>query len=105
MRLAIYFLAFFTVVLSCIPCQDKVLRFSYEQAVTIKTDADHRDQGGVDLCSPFCICACCAGITLQQPVPSLPKVACTALFNGNAFAYTAESKGRDLASIWQPPRI
>ncbi|MCF2489160.1 DUF6660 family protein [Dyadobacter sp. CY347] len=106
MRLALYILAFYTVVLSCIPCQDEPLRFSHKDIpATINTSADHQDQGTVDLCSPFCICACCAGITLQQPFASLPEVTSVPFFKDDAFAYTAGSKGGDPASIWQPPRI
>ncbi|WP_439556235.1 DUF6660 family protein [Dyadobacter sp.] len=106
MRLALYILAFYTVILSCIPCQDEVLRISYAATTTtINANADHQDQGIVDLCSPFCICACCAGITLQEPVASLPEVASVSFFNDDAFTYTADCKGGGLASIWQPPRI
>ncbi|WP_215239255.1 DUF6660 family protein [Dyadobacter helix] len=106
MRLAIYVLAFFTVVLSCIPCQDKPARVSYKDTITIiDASADCQDQATNDLCSPFCICACCAGITLQQPVALLPDAASLPFFNDDAFTYTAGSKGGDLASIWQPPRI
>ena len=106
MRLALYILAFYTVILSCIPCQDEVLRVSYPATkATINANADHQDQGIVDLCSPFCICACCAGITLQDPVMSLPEVASTAFFSDKAFTYTARIDGGGLASIWQPPRI
>jgi hypothetical protein len=106
MRLALYILAFYTVVLSCIPCQDEVLRVSYEQTTTtLNTNADHQDQGIVDLCSPFCICACCAGITLQDPVMSLPEVASTAFFSDPDFTYAARSDGGEMKSIWQPPRI
>lgn len=106
MRLALYILAFYTVVLSCIPCQDEPLRVSYKSSIAIiNASADHQDQGTVDLCSPFCICACCAGITLQQPAASLPDATSLPFFNDDIFAYTAGSKGGDLASIWQPPRI
>ncbi|WP_409012398.1 DUF6660 family protein [Dyadobacter sp. 50-39] len=106
MRLAIYLLAFYTVVLSCIPCQDDPLRVSYKGTIAIiNASADHQDQGTVDLCSPFCICACCAGITLQEPITSLPEAASAPFFKDDAFAYTTDSTGGNLASIWQPPRI
>ena len=106
MRLALYILAFYTVVLSCIPCQDEPLHLSYKGSMaSIHASADHQDQGTVDLCSPFCICACCAGITLQQPFTSLPTATSVPFFKDDAFAYAAGSKGGDLASIWQPPRI
>ncbi|WP_374756333.1 DUF6660 family protein [Dyadobacter psychrotolerans] len=105
MRLAFYILSFYTVVLSCIPCQEEVLRVSYEQTTTIlNTNADQQ-QGIADLCSPFCICACCTGTTLQEPVISLPEVASTAFFSDQAFTYTARNDGGELTSIWQPPRI
>ncbi|WP_149244359.1 DUF6660 family protein [Dyadobacter sp. 32] len=106
MRLALYLLAFYTVVLSCIPCQDEPFCVSYNGSLAISdASSDHQDQGNVDLCSPFCICACCAGITLQQPVASLPDADSLPFFNDDAFAYTAGSKSGDLATIWQPPRI
>lgn len=106
MRLALYILAFYTVILSCIPCQDEPSQASYKgEMATINARSGHQDQGAVDLCSPFCICACCAGITLQQPVTPLPDAASVPFFHDDTFAYTAGSKGGDLASIWQPPRI
>jgi hypothetical protein len=106
MRLALYILAFYTVILSCIPCQDEVLRVSYEQTTTtLNTNSDHQGQGIVDLCSPFCICACCAGITLQDPVLALPEVASAAFFSDPDFIYAARNDGGELTSIWQPPRI
>ncbi|WP_374761911.1 DUF6660 family protein [Dyadobacter frigoris] len=105
MRLALYILAFYTIVLSCIPCQDEVLRPSYKAIGSIISTSTDKGQSVGDVCSPFCICACCAGITLQEPFISLPEVASTVFFSDQAFTYTARDDGGELTSIWQPPRI
>ena len=70
MKLIAYILAFYTLILSCIPCQDEAVLFAkMEQRNQTEFSISHQKQQNedkCDLCSPFCICACCAGITLNK---------------------------------------
>lgn len=55
-----------------------------------------------DICTPFCMCHCCGGITLiymqslefKQPINSL-----------NNFQYCENSLSDISYSIWQPPKV
>ena len=107
MKLTHYILAIYTLLLSCIPCQDEMI-VSMDQTdnVTIvDTNQNVNDQHALDLCSPFCICACCSGITLQHTVSSLPILTFFAFPEEKTFAYIQRTDSGDLTSIWQPPRI
>lgn len=105
MKLAHYILALYTILLSCIPCQDEVVAALHENQITsISTNTHDDGQEAVDLCSPFCICACCAGITLQQVPGSLPEAASSPFYNDRSYAYLAPGMSENLSAIWQPPR-
>ncbi|WP_374760192.1 DUF6660 family protein [Dyadobacter pollutisoli] len=104
MRIILIILAFYTIALSCIPCQDQALEVSYSDHVTV--DASSQQQStDIDLCSPFCICTCCSAITLQAETAPPPMMASFPVFEELIFAYSSNINGGDLTSIWQPPRI
>ncbi|WP_374756328.1 DUF6660 family protein [Dyadobacter psychrotolerans] len=106
MKLAHYFLAIYTVLLSCIPCQDEVLMSFHDTTkITVRTASELPREQVPDLCSPFCICACCSGITIQQQVPCLPESVTFSFLKENAFVYTPQINSTNLTTIWQPPRI
>ncbi|NIJ52845.1 DUF6660 family protein [Dyadobacter arcticus] len=102
-RTILILLAFYTIALSCIPCQDEALGELHDAA----SIQQHTSQEPVDLdlCSPFCVCTCCAGITLQQEMDSAPLLSNFSVFEEITFAYSSGANSGDLTSIWQPPRI
>jgi len=104
MRLAHYILALYTVLLSCIPCQDE-LPIAVAATHVVSASADMHDPHTVDLCSPFCICACCSGITLQPSIAALPEMPSFSFPDEKVFSYSRRIHSGDLTSIWQPPRI
>ncbi|WP_221391231.1 DUF6660 family protein [Dyadobacter sp. NIV53] len=107
MRLIFYLLSFYTISLSCIPCQDEIVmpsHDSYSAIANIKTN-QNAEQQVVDLCSPFCICACCAGVTLQYATASLPALSYSLFPDEKSFRYIPHSGSGNTMMIWQPPRV
>ena len=106
MKLALYILALYTIVLSCIPCQDEIqLPVSEVSSSYISRNADQNQQNPMDLCSPFCICACCSGITLQYITAILPDITIFSFPEEKSFTYMFHPGSGNSMIIWQPPRI
>ncbi|WP_439557446.1 DUF6660 family protein [Dyadobacter sp.] len=105
MKLLYYILSLYTILLSCIPCQDEAPE-PVSEVYVASIRADHPDDthAALDLCSPFCICTCCAGITLQQVPAALPEATSSLIFQDRFDTYTRPGHSENLNSIWQPPR-
>jgi hypothetical protein len=104
-----YLLAFYVLALSCIPCQDEALPLPDSNgtaAVATASIANAGDshQEAIDLCSPFCICACCASVTITPTVAALPDNAVSQLIPPAGFSYLQMLYTGDMAGIWQPPQ-
>lgn len=100
-----YLLAFYVFALSCIPCQDEAVPLP-DGSVAAATVSDARDghQEAIDLCSPFCICACCASVTISPAIAALPESAVSQLVPPTGFSYLQVLYAGDMAGIWQPPQ-
>ncbi|MEO7264319.1 MAG: hypothetical protein ABIW38_05370 [Ferruginibacter sp.] len=100
-----FFMAFLVPVLSFLPCADIILQedkcnkeFSLE-----KPAHQHGETGDNDGCSPFCHCACCAGIAFQQITISFSLID---LFVKNiSCIYNPAGIIHIASEVWQPPRI
>ena len=93
-------------VLTCVPCHDSALAHSRheDKAAVAVLDAHHASgHCHADLCSPFCACACCAGITLTQAV-TMEVVVEDASPEVQPVAYVSRTPKSIAATIWQPPR-
>jgi hypothetical protein len=100
-----YLLAFYTIVLSGFACQDKdrvfVQNLSQQQEITTGEDGC---EAPVDLCSPFCVCACCASITLTGTASVPIKISLTFPVTTVLFSYCQPFSSGNSAGIWQPPK-
>lgn len=106
MRIALIILAIYTTALSCIPCKDNVQKGAYGINVNVIKAGQARQQtADVDLCTPFCTCTCCASVSTQQQIATLPCKTTFSTFEDITFAYLNHSHSSDLTSIWQPPRV
>jgi hypothetical protein len=114
-----YLLAFYVLALSCIPCQDEALPSQDSSgtaavatvavataavATAVVTHAGDGHQEAIDLCSPFCICACCASVTITPTVATLPENAVSQLIPPAGFSYLQMLYTGDTTGIWQPPQ-
>lgn len=106
MKSALYILAFYTLLLACIPCQDEVFtRIDQNPVSVVDAGVDHPPHGSADLCSPFCICTCCAGMDIPVLITSLPErpTACFTKKPDSLYLSAVPSGGS--SSVWQPPRV
>lgn len=101
-----YVLALYVVMLSCIPCQDDVaFKAGSVSPAAVVSDAGDGHGEALDLCSPFCICACCAGVTIVKPAPGLPETGLVPRPSVAGVPYISPIYAGDPAGIWQPPKI
>ena len=74
MRITAIILSILIMVLSCIPCDDVIAQTIRSSNKTEQSQAprQHDEPGDLDLCSPFCHCACCAVVSMVTPSHSIP---------------------------------
>ncbi len=100
-----YLLAFYVLALSCIPCQDEAEPLpDSSNPIAVVSGAGDGHQEAIDLCSPFCICACCASVTISQTIAALPENAVSRLIPPAGFSYLQILSAGDMTGIWQPPQ-
>lgn len=104
-----YLLAFYVLALSCIPCQDEVRPENLplpdsNTALAVAASAADGHREAIDLCSPLCICACCASVAVSTAVAALPESAVSQLIPSAGFSYLQILYTGDRAGIWQPPQ-
>jgi hypothetical protein len=97
-------MAFLVLALSCMPCADAGAAIKDSKAKTVLTKTtDQQDHEETDECSPFCHCACCAGISINHTVAVISKI--PAYFQSHKISFLP-SEVIDIASpIWQPPQL
>jgi len=95
--MAIYMLS-----LVLMPCSDNCDTDSHNFPLTIQTAQEHHEQDN-DMCSPFCICTCCAtSISITQYQTDLFTLA----YSPETFpSYEESGYSAFAADFWQPPRL
>lgn len=97
-------MSIYMIVLSCIPCADAAPGVNTPEQTFISADADSADHApAADLCSPLCICTCCAGFALQTATPKVSPTFFNILVP--APAYRPGAIPQPSFSIWQPPQL
>lgn len=105
MKFPLHVLALYTLLLSCFPCQDNALvGFGQATVTAFMAGADHSPHETPDLCSPFCICTCCAGMDIPVLKTSLPEKPVAEFVGPSASPYTPATPSGGRNSFWQPPR-
>lgn len=102
MKLFVYLLSFYILVLCAMPCAD-VPKDNTLQKTELSKSTTGNQQSDFDYCSPFCTCNCCA----------VPIVFQVFIFEFNGFLYYQELLSEykpscspsPCHSIWQPPKI
>ena len=65
MKIIAIIIAIITISFSALPCDDEAV-IGTQQAAVISQGADFENNAHIDLCSPFCSCACCT-ISISEP--------------------------------------
>ena len=83
------------------PCGDKDNCNEFKQTET--SQQSHKEQHSNEICTPFCVCSCCAThFFIKDFYPPLNQVAVI----NTVFAVHKESKiSSAIIPIWQPPKL
>ncbi len=98
MKLTSVILSIILIFTSLVPCTDDANCVDSKHA---ETEQNHKK----DVCSPFCICACCGcfGFLHQITCPKIPKFELK--ISKSNFPEIKSIFPVQLFSIWQPPKI
>ncbi|MES1197782.1 MAG: DUF6660 family protein [Chitinophagaceae bacterium] len=104
MKFFAFIMAFVVLGLSIFPCVDDELNIKASKIKTeiTKQHNEQKDQEHNDACSPFCQCACCAGLSINNffAGASSPALIDCKLYT----SYLPESIIKISSSIWRPPQ-
>lgn len=102
-RLAVIW-SMYLVLLACLPCADVAPSERTAEVTCLASRASSSDQTpAADLCSPLCICNCCAGFALQT---SLPKISLSVFSTTTpAPVHRQVALVNPSFAIWQPPKL
>lgn len=104
MKYLFFLLGFYLLSLSCLPCSDSKVS-NTDIGVTISAADKHQlNDHSSEVCTPFCICSCCAASVFYSHVSivQVDKV----LFPSKKYSLFLEENITDIHnSIWQPPQI
>jgi hypothetical protein len=98
--------ALYILALSVYPCSDKATCSHEKKEGIAIVDPNHHDhkQAEQDICSPLCICSCCAAsVQLTVNYINMP----VGIEHATKFVIPYQEKAlvNHASSIWQPPRI
>jgi len=97
-------LSVFMIIVSCIPCADAAPEIDAHAQTIIKLNTNSQDHlPAADLCSPLCICNCCAGFALQTTTQKTSFSITEVIIQATIHRTVAVSKPS--FSIWQPPKL
>ena len=96
-------LALYITFLACLPCSD-IYAQSEPGTASVSAQADDRHQEETDICSPLCICNCCAGVS-QIPQAAAYTIAAPEFYSTDFNSLYQEKHLSVYASIWQPPKV
>lgn len=89
------------------PCADmEVNSATHTQTEFTSNHEKHSHDRENDLCSPFCICSCCAGYVIDFSSPvTFQTIIIPELIRKQKIVYKSIFSSNFYGSIWQPPQI
>ena len=90
-------LALYVFALSVRPCAD-TMKDGHEQCV-VQPEGDQHEH--MDMCSPFCTCTCCAGVTLLKVERIERGLPLSAVLHSENTAFV---RSMPRPPVWQPPQ-
>lgn len=102
MKFLCLFLTFYMLHISVLPCSD--VHESHKSAITTVAEAESHHQDHHDICSPFCVCACCQISVVVSAITS-PSITPELLSLVSHIPSTERFISSGFSFIWQPPKI
>jgi hypothetical protein len=102
-----YILAFYILLLPCIPCTDVNAISDTTVTEVSRTSSEHKEQAHeTETCNPFCTCACCGQIFLTYPsINNIPLEKPSHPLPKHFSDYTNSEASYFYGTIWQPPKL
>jgi hypothetical protein len=105
MKFVFYFLGFFLLSLSCIPCSDNNECDLTQKKTEVSAFTSHEQHNhDMESCTPFCTCSCCAASAFYYHMFRMQggKI----LFQSEKFTlHNVGVNSEVYYSIWQPPKF
>lgn len=104
MKILATILSLYLLVITCMPCCDlQECDNASESQFTTQQSHQAENEHANEICSPFCICACCTSVVEldQTDEYSFDRPEVTATF----FQHTVAVVSNDFSAIWQPPKV
>ena len=103
MKFFTFIMAFVVFFASITPCADAVGGKNDDCTVELSKNHQPTSPGDMDFCSPFCICACCAGFVYTPNLYQISEI--TAPYNPIKEAFINADISSISLPIWQPPQL
>jgi len=104
MKLIVTILSIYVLVLTAIPCSHVAVGHSMCKMEQQNDNTDQHDsESGIDHCSPFCTCNCCATPVLTED--PIIQFSCFKYCQHNYSEYYSTFTNSFFATIWQPPQL
>ncbi len=103
MKLVVYLLSFYLLLLPLVPCGDND-ECNEDAKQELTTSSNHKNHPEDDeACTPFCYCSCCPASVFIPQFLSEPVVVSNLAVTNPSFPISLYSF--DFSAIWQPPKI
>lgn len=106
MKWSLFILSFYILVLSCVPCgdTDNCEKSQKSETVSNHFEGNHNHEQEADLCTPFCLCACCGGFIFSIDL-NIPEFIRISYFLKSEVFHLSTSIFSFSYTIWQPPKL
>ena len=104
MKIIAIIIAIITITFSALPCDDEVA-IGTQQTAVISQGSDLENNAHIDLCSPFCSCACCT-ISISEPT-NLTEILISPIIPAKELCphYEVSFFNNYFSTIDQPPQV
>lgn len=102
MKILVIILAIYSIALTALPCDDNA-NLNDQKMTSVYQNNDNSHNAN-DLCSPFCICSCCAGFVLKPTFQHIILKNTNPSKKVNAY-YSVFFTSNYNTSIYQPPQV
>jgi hypothetical protein len=100
--------SFFIFSLSVSPCCDDggCEKTANSQVISSTFEHNHEDSDHKEICSPFCVCACCGNhVSTNKVLNTAYELTFVDIENHKPTYRTIQFSSKFEVSIWQPPQI
>jgi hypothetical protein len=100
-KLHLFFLAIYMIMLPLLPCGD-AQECEEKETLALQSSLEHEEHDESETCTPFCYCACCS-VSANNTVLPQPETPFE-FFYPEFFTSRVQLPAIALHAIWQPPR-